>query len=541
MLNISLLGQTVNEQIKNYIKQSEAYSKDSQKIDSALFYAVQADLLFKESEIEDYDVQRTIELKYFEVFRLLDQEEEKRERIRNLLQLASKYEGISSRFFYYNAGRLASHYLQTEELDSAGKYYRLAYNGTIEHGEKLFRASALNNLGIYCLKKEEWDSSMFYFNKAMIVLEPGNELDSMLFVSIKDNIVDYKLWNKDTLAAIALLNENLDYLRQKELHESSRYLNYSFHLFQLYYSRKNYQLATQLLNRIEPSVNDQSNEIDFKDRIKFYKNKLALLEKNDGSKEDRILAFQQINALQLKLNEKIKEKQTNKEKVSKEYRRLLIERTINSAEEKIEAAKTNSQHKTILILLISIVFAVIGILIRLNYKRELKLSESEKQLKEKELQLTELENEKLLNDLHHKSNDFSDLVMQVSLKEDWNQDIIEKLEELRKKGEDLNANSINTLIRELKQKSQAYDRVNLQQKGIKEVNSAFFSRLDERFPKLTKSERELCGLIRLRLDGKEIAVIRNIHPSSVRKLRHRLRKKLEMESDKDIYDFIAKI
>lgn len=131
--------------------------------------------------------------------------------------------------------------------------------------------------------------------------------------------------------------------------------------------------------------------------------------------------------------------------------------------------------------------------------------------------------------------------MQTSLKEDWSAEIINELETLHKKGIEISASELKKLIRSLKQKSGVYDKVNIQKKGIDEANSVFFERLNKQYPLLTKSERELCGLIRLRLDGKEIAVIRNIHPSSVRKLRHRLRKKLNLDSKIDIYAFISNI
>ena len=131
--------------------------------------------------------------------------------------------------------------------------------------------------------------------------------------------------------------------------------------------------------------------------------------------------------------------------------------------------------------------------------------------------------------------------MQVSLKEDWNEQITTDLRELTKGVDKVEVTDLKNFIRDLKQKASVYDKVELQQKGIKDVNTAFFNRLDKKFPNLTKGERELCGLIKLRLDGKEIALIRNIHPSSVRKLRHRLRKKLQLTVEQDLYDFVAKI
>lgn len=63
-------------------------------------------------------------------------------------------------------------------------------------------------------------------------------------------------------------------------------------------------------------------------------------------------------------------------------------------------------------------------------------------------------------------------------------------------------------------------------------NSGFQSRLKHRYPELTAYDLRLCTYLKSNLSTKEIATLFNITPDSVKKAKHRLRKKLEMDSSK---------
>jgi DNA-binding NarL/FixJ family response regulator len=61
----------------------------------------------------------------------------------------------------------------------------------------------------------------------------------------------------------------------------------------------------------------------------------------------------------------------------------------------------------------------------------------------------------------------------------------------------------------------------------------FQERLKSRFPHLTAYDLRLCTYLKANLTTKEIATLLNITPDSVKKAKHRLRKKIDMNpSDK---------
>ena len=59
-------------------------------------------------------------------------------------------------------------------------------------------------------------------------------------------------------------------------------------------------------------------------------------------------------------------------------------------------------------------------------------------------------------------------------------------------------------------------------------NFQFQNQLKQRYPKLTAYDLRLCTYLKANLSTKEIATLFNITPDSVKKAKHRLRKKLDM-------------
>lgn len=74
-----------------------------------------------------------------------------------------------------------------------------------------------------------------------------------------------------------------------------------------------------------------------------------------------------------------------------------------------------------------------------------------------------------------------------------------------------------------------------------ELHQEFFRKLKEYFPGLSSNDLRLCAYLKIGLNSKEIADILNIQPSSSYISRSRLRKKLNLRTDEDLYDFLNSI
>ncbi len=76
---------------------------------------------------------------------------------------------------------------------------------------------------------------------------------------------------------------------------------------------------------------------------------------------------------------------------------------------------------------------------------------------------------------------------------------------------------------------------------IDELHQEFFKKLKEKFPALSSNDLRLCAYLKIGLSTKEIADLLNILPSSAFITRSRLRKKLNLDADEDLYDFLNSI
>jgi AraC family transcriptional regulator, chitin signaling transcriptional activator len=76
---------------------------------------------------------------------------------------------------------------------------------------------------------------------------------------------------------------------------------------------------------------------------------------------------------------------------------------------------------------------------------------------------------------------------------------------------------------------------------IDELHQDFFKKLKEKFPSLSSNDLRWCAYLKIGLNSKEIADILNIQPSSAYISRSRLRKKLNLETEEDLYSFLNKI
>jgi len=73
---------------------------------------------------------------------------------------------------------------------------------------------------------------------------------------------------------------------------------------------------------------------------------------------------------------------------------------------------------------------------------------------------------------------------------------------------------------------------------LQDFNYEFMECLRAKFPTLSKTDLQLCGLIHLDISNKEIASIRNINPRSVIESKVRLRKKLGITGQDDFRAFL---
>jgi AraC family transcriptional regulator, chitin signaling transcriptional activator len=111
-------------------------------------------------------------------------------------------------------------------------------------------------------------------------------------------------------------------------------------------------------------------------------------------------------------------------------------------------------------------------------------------------------------------------------------------DDIKKNKENVNLHKFRSLLSEINETNSVRDSWDIFRKSFDSIDNDFLKRLHIAHPKLSPSELKLCAYLRLSLSSKEIAPILNISIRSVEIKRYRLRKKLLLNHDEGLVNYI---
>jgi DNA-binding CsgD family transcriptional regulator len=535
-------SQTNHEIALSYLDSSNQALTLHNRPDNAMLYTMQAEYFAHLDDTLSFKVQSEIFVNYRRIFNTI----KRYDLYINYSLLLIKHlreETPNNLKLYFSLGDLGSHHYYREQYDSAGYWFKSALETAKLIDNRLYVAGAANNLGMYYQAIDKSDSAEYFYNMALYTNPKKTRLDSNMYFSTIDNIAKLRLAEKDTNLSIRLLKERMNYMERTRNHGYKK-AQTIISLADLYLIRKKPDSVKLFLNKSDYLFNDTHtifNKEKWFDQAISIKKAFIRLHSFENSTKALVKDYEELSELQGDQFQFLKEKEL--QSISSIGAFIMKSTELEAAKKQaaIENAKERQEMWLIIFCASLLLLGIFIFLVIVSYKRKLHIQATQKELDQRELQLTKIEKEKLDKELQSHRDDLSDMLMRNKLKDDWNAEIIEHLQRLRNKEGKIEQIEIQKLISELRQRSTIYDRMEVHRQGVDQVNSSFYQKLEEQFPDLTRSEKELAGMIRLNLDGKEIAQLRNIHPSSVRKLRYRLRKKLDINERQDIYEFVQKL
>ena len=164
-----------------------------------------------------------------------------------------------------------------------------------------------------------------------------------------------------------------------------------------------------------------------------------------------------------------------------------------------------------------------------NSQREIELKELENKQK-----IIKLNNDKLRNDIESKNRELATSTMSIIKKNEFLNTI---KTELLTNGKD----NLDKVVSIIDKNLNNTDDWKLFQEAFNNADKKFLKKIKDKHPNLTPNDLRLCAYLRLNLSSKEIAPLLNISPRSVEVKRYRLRKKMELEHDMNLTDYILEI
>jgi len=199
-----------------------------------------------------------------------------------------------------------------------------------------------------------------------------------------------------------------------------------------------------------------------------------------------------------------------------------------------------------------VVIVVIMLLIRKKIERskrqeqilqQEKFKEREEKLEletlEAEKEIIRLRNEKLREQMKLKDKELANSTLEMIQKNKLLTKIKTDLQKLTSGSRDEESkHQISKLTRRINRELDTEKQWEVFETHFESVHEAFLKRLKTQYPDLSPRELKLCAYLRLNISSKEIAVLMNISTRGVEISRYRLRKKLNLNRNENLTDFI---
>ncbi|MFN5043451.1 MAG: triple tyrosine motif-containing protein [Bacteroidota bacterium] len=203
------------------------------------------------------------------------------------------------------------------------------------------------------------------------------------------------------------------------------------------------------------------------------------------------------------------------------------------------------------------IFLFAGLLLLMYQFQKIKFSKQQKRMEEEnkrllyisELELNKtqsevvaLQNEKLESEINFKNSELASSTMHLVKKGELLSKIKEELAHVLKHIQDKTAiQEIKKVIKSVSDDDKIDQEWETFAKHFDKVHSDFVVLLKKTYPSLTANEVKLCIYLRMNLSSKEIAQLMNISVRGVEISRYRLRKKIGIPSEVNLFDHLMQI
>ena len=459
-----------------------------------------------------------------------------------------------------NIGIIYNNIGQTKEALEHYKQAQILFQAV---GVKREEANVINNIGTVYFESEQIDSSIFMIKKAVqIHLELTNQ---KALASEYSNLGILYSEKENYQLAEQYFEKSLKI--QNEIKNKYGLSNVQKDIADMYFTRKEYKKAVLFFKQslsIKVLIEDlQGLSYIYKTLSSLYD---SISNPQEALKYHRLYVDAWQKAYNLEKEEQIAEITTKYKTEEKIKKNILLQKEIN---------EQKRRQWMLSILTIGLLFFTIIIFVALRLKskllRQTKLNYAQKEeLSKLEIKNKEIENKRLQAETKRKEIETKMLSEDIKTQQKINELQKEKHKiDIEYKNKELitttmhvvNKNKVLDDIKKIIKKemeAESFSKANLQ-KIINEinfninldkdwddfkmhfevVNTNFFDRLQKQYPKLTQNDLKLCAYMRMNLSSKEIAQIMNITLSAINKSRNRLRKKMNLDSNINLTQYMA--
>jgi ligand-binding sensor domain-containing protein/DNA-binding CsgD family transcriptional regulator len=168
------------------------------------------------------------------------------------------------------------------------------------------------------------------------------------------------------------------------------------------------------------------------------------------------------------------------------------------------------------------------------------LHQLELEIAEKEV--VKLKNEKLESEIEYKNNELASSAMSLVQKKEFILKVKDELQRINKSGKDVvEAGEIKKILRLLSEEKKVNEEWEQFSLHFNKVHADFLTVIKDRYPSINQQELKLCAYLIMNLSSKEIAQLMAISVRGIEISRYRLRKKLQIPTEINLFEFLFEI
>lgn len=421
-------------------------------------------------------------------------------------------------------------YRKLKNLDLALEYNLMALKVYQSLNDSLAIADSWNNIAnvyVDADKREKQNDKAFeYYTKAEAMYKKLGLLSSRFSIHINLGI-EYEKRQEFTKAKQAF-SKALDVAKKNENipDEISARVNFSY-LFSKTYEFDNAEKHLTIAYALAHDLEVIEEELLVVDAF-------VNLRKLEG-KYKQALDWTKIRK---ELSDRLYQQKRNEFLVETEAKISLTKRE-KEIEQLILQEKADKNQRIILIVSASILLLLLLILLRyqkIRHRNEQKIETQKQALLNAQLEKTKLEKAHIEADSANRNQLLSNLAIHMVQKNEMLEGLQKEITSIAKSKGNISQEllSLKTDLKQQLRIGKDIEEFNFQ---LQVINESFYKALEDKLPDLTKNEKKLAALLRLGLSTKEIAITSKSTESAIKIARHRLRKKLNMDSDANLNDF----
>lgn len=434
------------------------------------------------------------------------------------------------------------------------------------------------NLGGVCMRKEDYESALEYVHKGLFYSQEAN--DTLMIIRALTHLGVCSKNTKDTLQAIdyykqsvvlsrligdqkssadAFHNLGVIYADRKEWEKSKEYtlkalainmavkdksgIANTFNKLSHHYLKTHSYDSAVVYAQKSLQISQETGEIltsheNYKFLMRAFE---GLSDFKEAYRAQQAYMVLHDSLYDLERDERFNELQTKYQTAETEKENLQLNYDL-------EVEKTQKQRLWWGMAALFLVFGFSAFLVKLKRKKDKLLHEKEqlvlkreKELAKVELEKSQLKEQELKTEVQYKSRQLTTHALNMMQKNTLMQEIQEELVAIAKKANTDNKPALNRIKMLIKKNLRSEKDWDLFKLYFEDVNKQFYEELAKINDELTPNDLKLCALLKLNMNIKESASVMNIEPASVKTARYKLRKKLELQPEDDLVEFIRKI